>query len=389
LTTLQMHKDLHNELLSLGDPWKYQGYKSVVNRAPAPSRLSTVATTRWTSTNWVVAASRTTQISLFPGHGSTDGGVDAQFPINSVDTQAFHARPMFYSNGGTNVSPNYVSANIAPYPYTANYNGSSPTLPGLMGFITAAGSELPSTFASTDAGGLVNSTTNASWLGMAPDVPLPLVGADGVGHSRWRCVSAGITIKNVTVVANRGGSIVTVLPDKPYYIPGGTTAGFTRCFSQSLFERFKSYTVHGASAKVSMNLRPEDQAFWHTYASIASSLSSLQTSSLSAAGIHIWLNSDGSQPQNYEISVIFNWELSGYFIEPVAESTIHQPGAHGIMERVSQKLQTQSGAAGAHQAGVSAMIANAAEQGFGAVKQVAVAGAGFVHDVGKAITTGK
>lgn len=388
IVTLQMHKDLHNQLLSISDPWKYTGFKSVVNRAPAPTRISTVATTRWNSTTVEVPATKTIQICLFPGHGPTDMGaeIDATMPV--VDTQAFHGRPMYYAVGGTALLPLYAYTHVGPYTYVASYSDGPQTLNPIMGLMSDPSAALPAGYATTITEGYYDAVTNSKWVPIAPDVALPLIGASGVGHSRWQCVSAGITVKNITVVAQRGGSIVTVQPDQPYYQLGTTAGTFTNCVTQTSFDRFRSYTNHGSSCKVTMNLRPEDQAFWHTYASSNQTFGATTTASLSNTGIYVWLNGDPGNQQNYEISVVYNWELAGYYVEPVGEGTVHQPGAHGIMERVSQNLQTHPGAVGAKTEGFAAMAANAAEQGFQVAKGIAVAGAGAVHDLAEAAVTG-
>lgn len=388
IVTLQMHKDLHNQLMSISDPWKYQGYKSVINRAPAPTRLSTVATTRWNSTSMEVPATKTVQIVLFPGHGPTDMGLNVDVTMPVVDTQAFHARPFYYSTGGTALAPVYAAAQAGPYTYVALYSDGAATIPPAMGLYTDSTSALPMGYATTISDGYLDASHNSTWQLIQPDVPLPLIGASGIGHSRWQCVSAGITIKNITVVAQRGGSIVTVQPDQPYFQTGTVNGNFTNTVLQTSFDRFRSYTNHGSSCKVTMNLRPEDQAFWHTFADTNSTFAVNQTDSMANAGIYVWLNGDPGNQQNYEISVVYNWELAGYYIEPVAEASIHQPGAHGIMERVSQNLQTHPGASAAKTEGFAAMAANAAEQGFKVAKGIAVAGAGFVHDVGKAAWKG-
>lgn len=283
------NKRLSQYLETLAHPFVTTGVKTPVNYNPVPSMMTVVARTTYTK-RYTVAAAKTSQISLFPGHCS------------NLDTDAMDG--FSYHCGQQNI--NGVGIIMGPADSTGgggNYSG--------IGCITEN--------LTLDASTALTSGTDSTAI--LPDVSLPFTAKSGEGgHFRWKLVSLGIKLENTTPILNRGGYINSVQLTSPF-LPVGNL--------QKHYEIFPTFNItedaNSGLYEVSWIPRMDDIAFWHC------EVGSTNSSPL-GAGLIIWINNDTTGAQGYAVQIVANWELAGSHIAAVATPVVLQPGDKSVLE---------------------------------------------------------
>lgn len=280
-----------------------KGIKCPFNFNPAPSLMSTTATTVNYESSLAVAASNTRQLVLWPGHYIMDNIVvasgaaasGASYPAQ-MDAVAYHQSTLLVGATDYNVGPGPAT--------TAN----ATTAVACAAVISA------DTPVATN-GVVVNSTVGASvqlW-----DNPYPITAALGGGsHMRWKMISMGIKIRNITPAATRGGAIVSVQP--AFQV---TVADYA---SQAKFSQHPSFHNWGDGTEeitISWIPRPTDLSYWHLNNSLSSPGVNSSNTTITGPGILIWFNAPAAA-QQYEYTHIAHWEIAGTSVQILSQATV-------------------------------------------------------------------
>lgn len=313
---------------SLSEPWENTGVRVPyhVNNLPTTDSMTAKTTANFNTT---VALNTRTQITLFPGHGES-------YAAEAVDLVSAHSIPQRV--GVTD----YI---VGPVDHTAPYTAiCGAVTPGLV--TTGVGSS--------------TSTTPAGTLPIAYDVSLPFVSNSAAGHhTRWRLVSMGVKIINLTPDLDIGGSITSVQPNTLFVSD-----------DISDYAKFNSFQICEAKEDfvVTWIPRGQDVSFWHLNASGFSS-------TVQSAGLIVSLLAPAAKAQEYQISVVCNWEIAGSSIRALATPAINHPTAGNTIAPSIEMLH--GGAPDARAALQVATVVNAAgDSGFARAASKAV---GFVE----------
>jgi hypothetical protein len=275
---------------SLADPWAVP-VKCPVNFNPVPSYMTSLARVTHTSSQLVVAAS-STQLDLFPGHNAAG---------DEMDGVSYHTHPQAIGTVSTFI--------VGPVGDGAR----TPTI----GVVT----QQLGLNASQDLSNTAFSTP------LAPNAQLPYNAANNNGgHTRWKLVSMGIDIENVTQLDQRSGYVAFVQPSSEF-------SGVTRA-AYEVFSTYKESTkANTGTLRITWIPRPQDIAFWHSDAS-------LNFSSMVGSGIRIWLINPSGASQSYRIFVVQNFEMAGSNLESLASKSIIQPADANVVSTTLGVLRT-------------------------------------------------
>ena len=271
----------------LADPWRAEVCKCPVNYNPVPSFLTSLARTTVNTEGVFAAANSSTQIALFPGHGSNSDN-------DSMDGDSYHSLQQVVNATTYAVGP-VVSQNSAIH--------------GIVTVGLALGSAQ-----------IASNTAASSPLG--PDLNLPYVGQAGSGsHTRWKLLSMGVRIENTTVLGSRAGDIVSVQPSSPAANSYQVSFG-----SQPTFEL--SVDPNTGTWQRTWIPRATDMAFWHTI-TVGEQAADIN---MYAAGWFIWLNNNSAVTQTYRLEILCLWEMAGANLAAIASPTVLQPADKNIIE---------------------------------------------------------
>lgn len=291
------HDCVKDWAIAVADPWTVQGAKIPYNPLSIPTTLSTTARCYGTI-SVTVAVGEAVQIVMWPGHGD--------FATPSLDLVAAHCAYQNLRIAG--VDTTYA---IAPMSY-----GAVPCTIGMVstgvGVISAGNYNV---FSSTVAA--------SNQIAMSPAVALPFSGtASDAAHTRYRQVSAGLTVTNTTAALNISGSIVSVQPDSPNVLGGLGAAG-----SQDKFETFPSFKRFPPNKQVKLAWLPrgEDLAWSHPVSTGSPNSIAFK------AGLLCWLNA-GTTAQTYQIDWVANFEVAGNNIRSIAADAVNFPEARNVVE---------------------------------------------------------
>jgi len=309
---------------SLANPWGGTGSRNPVNYNPVPTMMSSTATTTNTTTAYAVAGTTTVEITLFGGHGNASS-------INAMDGPAYHAQLQ-----NINTADSYAIGPLAVYDslVPTTYN---PTCGVVTTLTLGQYASVSNTIASLPL--------SLELLG-GYDQTLPFVGASGnAGHTRWKLVSMGIRIINITALGNRTGDITWVQPstsDNPALQALGSV--------QTVFADLPSYTISQAAnlgeLKITWIPKPEDCAYWHCTSTASAAVPvDVVNSNLTDVGIRIWLNNPSTLSQNYSWQVTCNWELAGYNLLTLASPKALQPADKNTIEPMLEVMRFASNSA--------------------------------------------
>lgn len=305
-TSEQLNLRLTSYFKQLSDPWTYQGIKCPVNYNPVPSFMTCPARTTVTLTAQAITAMSQREIYLFPGHGHADA-------TTPMDGESYHCW-----------NQNIAGTQYAIGPVAAG--GFNPVI-GYMAPVVSYAAPMPD-------------STNSSLAGHTPlryDVALPYTAVLGNGnHTRWKLLSMGIEIENVTPISQRGGQVIHVQPS----IQVANTGNLLNDFANQPTFRISDKANDGPY-KISWIPRAEDLAFWHA-ATVA------PATAPTTPGMVIFLQAATTFDQQYTIQIVCNWELSGHSLAAVSSATIHQPADKNLVEPVVSALNfTKDSAKGA------------------------------------------
>lgn len=310
---------LHPRLLKwftlLSKPFNSPLARCPVNYNPAPSLLTTIATV--TSTNSIVALNDSVvEIGIWPGHNETA-------VTDEMDGRAYHS-PLQIIGGAAqtfSIGPidNGVVENCIGYYQT-----------GLA---------------------LGNGTTSTNIAAVTPileNTNLPYKTVHGTGaHSRWKLVSCGIRLQNVTPLAARGGSITWCQPASP--------ADYSQINQYSQEPSFAiTQAANTGTLEISWVPRTSDLAFWH---SLPGNLETPVISS-SEVGLRIWITAPAVDTQFYTWEIIQHYELAGHSLVAVCSPAINQPADKNVVEPVASALHLV-GEGAKHAVGLAGRIAAA------------------------------
>lgn len=278
------NKRLSQYLETLAHPFVTSGVKTPVNYNPVPSMMTVVARTTYTK-RYAVAAAKSSQISLFPGHCQ-------HLDSDAMDGFSYHCGQQNINGTGTLMGPCDTSGNVCG-----------------IGCVTE----------NLTLDGATSSTSGADSANIKADVALPFTAKSGEGgHFRWKLVSMGVRVENTTPLLTRGGYINSVQLTTPF---AGTL--------QRDYEIFPTFNItedaNSGLYEVSWIPRMDDIAFWH--AEVGST-----NSTPLGAGLIVWLNNDTTGAQGYAVQVVCNWELAGSHIAAVASPVILQPADKSVLE---------------------------------------------------------
>ncbi len=284
---------------SLARPWD-TAVKCPVNFNPVPSYLTSLARVTASAT-LAVTSNTSTQIDLFPGHAGTG---------DEMDGVAYHSHSQAWGGAGT------VSV-VGPV--------GDGTRSAAIGFYTTG---LPITAAAT-------SSNVATCNPLVPATALPYVARDNdPAHTRWKLVSMGIRIENITSIQTRGGIVRWCQPSSEFV--ANTVA------AHEVFETYdESSKANTGTLEITWVPRPADVAFWH-------SSNAANFSDMVGTGIRIWLtNADAANPQAYRIFVVQNYEMAGSNLESIASRSVIQPADQDVLSTTLSVLRTTESTAGA------------------------------------------
>jgi len=337
---------------SLANPWGGTGSRNPVNYNPVPTMMSSTATTTNTDTALLVAGNQTIEITLFGGHGNAS-------TINAMDGPAYHGQLQGINIDTYVVGPLAVFDSLVPVTY-------NPTVGVVTGLTLGQYASVSNTIASLPLSGQL--------LG-GYDQTLPFVGASGnAGHTRWKLVSMGIRIINITPLANRTGDVTWVQPsntDNPALQALGSV--------QTVFADLPSFTISQAAnlgeLKITWIPKPEDCAYWHSTSNATLSVPTDSVNpNLTDVGMRIWLNNASALTQTYSFQVVCNWELAGYNLLTLASPKALQPADKNTIEPMLEVLRfasnTASTAPGIAKTIIETLSPIASEVGVSAISQL-------------------
>jgi len=308
---------------SLANPWGGTGSRNPVNYNPVPTMMSSTATTTNTATAYAVAGNTTAEITLFGGHGNASS-------INAMDGPAYHAQLQGINVDNYAVGPLAVVDSLVPLTYNPTCGVVTTLTLGQYASVSNTVASLP---------------LSLELLG-GYDQTLPFMAASGnAGHTRWKLVSMGIRIINITALGNRTGDVTWVQPsnsDNPALQALGSV--------QTVFADLPSYTISQAAnlgeLKITWIPKPEDCAYWHcTSLATASVPVDVANVNLTDVGIRIWLNNPSTLQQNYSWQVTCNWELAGYNLLTLASPKALQPADKNTIEPMLEVMRFASNSA--------------------------------------------
>jgi hypothetical protein len=316
----------------IDDPWGVgTQVKSPFNYNLAPSPKSVLNKTTATF-KFQVQAMASAQITMFPGHGKLTqqpagvGGASDQ-PTVSLDLTANHAMIQNFGPGPTR----YVCGPITE----EQYSTAGTTFPCAIGGLSVA------------VGLEQFVDTSASMTPIIPDVGSPYNGSLGQEqeygeHMRYKMVNQGMIVTNVTKNSDRGGNVVSVMPEYQTLPPLG---------NQSKLRMYSSWHDHGVGEiPIVLNTaqRPQDLSFWHK-APMAhlNSIAANSTASVNHGALHVFFNNTTNAVQTYAVNIVQNYQISGQSVEVVSTLNPHEPAHKGTYETIVTSSRTlQASASG-------------------------------------------
>lgn len=290
----------------LADPFGApMGVRCPVNYNPAPSYIQTTLRTTVTDLSFTVGSGMK-QLVLYPGTGSPYPSLGAGgSQIGVMDPVANHFQCQAVAASG---SVQIIS--LGPIDMT---NSSGGTRYGSAGWYDA----------NATPGSVITSSSAATAYPLFWDTSAPYVGSDAYGHARWQCVAMGIKISNITLEANRGGSIVTVQPNVNLIPQGANTQA-----ELEIYPTFKDHGVGDRGVYVSWIPRPQDMAFGHSQPESGATSSN----SLAGAAILVFMNNTTGAVQTYQFQVVYHWQLAGNLVNTIGSNAPHQPALKNLLE---------------------------------------------------------
>lgn len=310
------HPDIDAYFRTLADPWKNTGVRCPVNYNPVPSFVTQFARTTCTRTQVSVAFGTSSNINLFPGHSMMYSGTAAgsnsiadSIPITDFDEVAYHS-PVQNIGGGA-----YIAG-----PMNAVVDSGTSTVTGVAGFITSGLTP-----------GYVSNTSAAS-TALEWDQVLPYISNPSSGHSRWKLVSMGIRIENVTPELARGGSIQSYQPVNNV----NQITGPIQSYAQ--IPTYKDWGTAGC--EITWIPRMRDVAYWHLTGALISggTLSPRYIGVIPGISISLSAPSGAPNSQSYDFQIVCNWELAGNLFAPIGTPGPHMPETKSVVERVHSEL---------------------------------------------------
>lgn len=165
------------------------------------------------------------------------------------------------------------------------------------------------------------------------DVPLPYVAPTNFADIlRWRCTAIGIRIRNVTPAINKGGSVVTVQPTF-----GASSYGLSGSVSDFAVE--PSFRDHGTEdVEVSYIVKPRDLSYNYPEAGDAGGVPG-------SLGLYIFLANKTANAQQYDLEIVYHWQVAGDFVFQISRPNPHSVVAKGVFEPAVTSAQATAGSA--------------------------------------------
>jgi hypothetical protein len=363
---------LERYLASLARPFDTEVVKCPVNYNPVPTFITTLARMTKTTQMLTVYDGTTTELDLFPGHASivenqNPSGAPVLQTESAMDGVAYHAAPQWIGpSGGVPFGGLFCIGPIGSTDLTRTYppafGMSTDHLPIVGGVAASATSSVV-----PPAGGAIYPAI--------ADTPLPYSASTGAAHARWKLVSMGVRIINVTQELNRGGSVITCQPVNPQNFP--TIAEF------SINPTWRDHGPCDKAIEVSWIPRAEDMAFWHqSIVTVPGSGSRYAATTPENAGLRIWFVNPTLQIQLFSVETVLNWELGGTLLQTVGTSAIHQPADKNVIEPTLSVLKNT-----AHTASAALSIAKSVAEGLGPHVSEAAMYAGHAKQVMETVGT--
>lgn len=296
----KLNKRLDSYLAMLSRPFDSAPVKGPVNYNPVPSFMTSTATTTYTAT-LPVAVSSCVQLCL-SAHGRHSEN-------DAMDGVSYHGVLQFV---------NGVDYTIGPVATTG------PKTP-IAGFFVSG----------LSLGSAASVSSGATASPIFWDTALPYSGVlDDAEHTRWKLLSMGVRLQNVTNVEQRSGDVTSVQPSNSAVLA-----------SQAAWAKYPTFDVSQRANTGTLELswipRAQDMAFWHSVASATDS-----STSGAYGAIMIWLNNSSSvATQVYRVELVFHWELAGDNLVSIATPSILQPNDKSVIEPTLEVLKFTSGTA--------------------------------------------
>lgn len=308
-----MGGELGDYLYGLENPFDAMGVRCPINYNPAPSFIQTSARTTVTYTGYSVANNQSRTFNIYPGHMEMAQGTGFATSLNgSLDPQAFHHPAFRITNDGA-TNPHIIGPIAGSYT-NVNAMTTRPCIGTVIG--NAAGTY---SYAFNNAS-ILNPAT------MDYDAPLPYTYSGTNGHVRWQLVSLGLRLRNVTPELNRGGSVVTVVPNTDLSTPTGSIT------SLAIYPTFRDHGDGSDGVYVKWIPRGSDLAFWHDVCAQSVGVPLVADADSNNVGLMVVLNNTSGYSQAYDIEVVCNWQLAGNLINTIGAPTTHLPALKNVVE---------------------------------------------------------
>lgn len=288
-----LHPSVSGYLAQLNDPHMIGHGKVPLNPMGVPTNNS-FTYKQYNTVPLSAAATTATEVGFWPGHNYAD----ASDPLDLVSAHA----------------------------YTQNINGTTFLVGPCSDGIRQAAIGFYHTGNSVDQ--FTTQTSVINTIALQPAELAPFSAADASGeHTRWRLQSFNVVIENVTPMASIAGDIVVVQPDhKAIDVDAGS------------YIKYTSFERHPGTKPVVVNWLPrtEDLYWWH------SDTGTVATYNL-GLGIKILLNNTSATTQNYRLTWIANWEISGARYAALATPTHDSAQGTIVVPRAINAARNHSG----------------------------------------------
>lgn len=299
---------------SLANPWGAEGARCPVSYNPTPTVQTSTARTTISTATINVNATSTTEITLFGGHGKLAEG-------SPMDGVAYHS--LIQSIG-------LVPVNYSIGPVAVVDTIAAVTLQPTIGVVCSGLT-------------LGNFATTSSLAGSSPlfaagggyDQTLPYSGVlNNDYHTRWKLVSMGISLTNLTPSQTRGGDVAYVQLSTNFVPPTG--AQQTSYGSNPSYEATQK--ANTSTLKISWIPALSDMAFWHTLSTAETGGAAPSNLLTGAGGMRVWINSS-TAAQQYAIQVVCNWEMGGANLLTLSSPKMMQPADKSVVEPMMECLR--------------------------------------------------
>lgn len=312
-------------------PFTSPAARGMVGIGNVMGSLNSLVVTTTSVGSFGVTASSSVELALYGGHGRVVSGEE------SIDAQSNHS--FSQRIGGTTGTDDYI---IGPMPGSAVPRQAIGYVATGLGVNQAQGT---------------TSVATAQPIQNAMALPFTALEGDGL-HTRWRLISMGVRVWNVSESSTRTGLVRYVQPSMEFHNTEQTAFSI---FSPEWTETAMSNS--NAGLEIVWIPRLIDTGYWHNEDHVSANASP------GAPAIRIWcVNPSGSAAtQLYQYEVVCHWEIAGTNLMQLQGPSPVSVGSHAIINAGISKTRQQSTTG----AGFSAMISHVAGQARGIVSMAA------------------